>query len=171
MIYQRRWLSGKWGKSRDKQSAKAAGVSKAYLYTQPLFRDRIDALRQQEREQTVRERVARPTGKTDAGKDLVILAKERRIKELEEENRKRKQQLKTALGKTYDRLWEWKSLPPYLPEKNSAWWKTVAADNKGQLHHKDFRKQRGLVSQIKPKELDYIKLSSSLLARRRRWRR
>ena len=52
----------------------------------------------------VRERVAHSTGKTDAAKDLVILAKERRIKELEEENRKLKQQLKTALGKGYDRL-------------------------------------------------------------------
>ena len=84
--------------------AKAAGVSKAYLYTQPLFRDRIEALRQQAREQTVRDRVARPTGKTDAGKDLVILAKERRIKELEEENRKLKHQLNAALGKAYERL-------------------------------------------------------------------
>ncbi len=84
--------------------AKAAGVSKPYLYTQPPLRDRIEALRQQTREQTVRERVTRPTGKTDAGKDLVILAKERRIKELEEENRKLKQQLKAALGKAYDRL-------------------------------------------------------------------
>jgi hypothetical protein len=84
--------------------AKAAGVSKTYLYSQPQFRDRIEALRQQEREQTVRERVAHPTGKTDAGKDLVILAKERRIKELEEENRKLKQQLKTALGKAYDKF-------------------------------------------------------------------
>src|SRR5437868_11180761 len=84
--------------------AKAAGVSKAYLYTQPLFRDRIEALRQQAREQTIHDRVARPTGKTDVGKDLVILAKERRIKELEEENRKLKPQLKAALGKAYDRL-------------------------------------------------------------------
>jgi Family of unknown function (DUF6262) len=84
--------------------AKAADVSKTYLYGQPQLRDRIEALRQQEREQTVRERVARPTGKTDAAKDLVILAKERRIKELEEENRKLKQQLKAALGKVYDRL-------------------------------------------------------------------
>jgi hypothetical protein len=84
--------------------AKAAGVSKIYLYTQTLFRDRIEALRQKEREQRVRERVAHPTGKTDAAKDLVILAKERRIKELEEENRKLKQQLKAALGKAYDRL-------------------------------------------------------------------
>ena len=84
--------------------AKAAGVSKTYLYSQPQLRDRIEALRQQEPEQTIRERVARPKGKTDAGKDVVILAKERRIKELEEENRKLKQQLKTALGRAYDRL-------------------------------------------------------------------
>ncbi len=84
--------------------AKVASVSKPYLYSQPQLRDRIEALRQQEREQTVRERIARPTGKTDAAKDLVILAKERRIKELEEENRKLKQQLNVALGKAYDRL-------------------------------------------------------------------
>ena len=84
--------------------AKAADVSKAYLYTQPIFRDRIEALRQQEREQRVRERIARPTGKTDAGKDLVILAKERRIKELEAENRRLKKELQVALGKAYDKL-------------------------------------------------------------------
>ena len=84
--------------------AKAAGVSKTYLYSQPQFRDRIEALRQQEREQMVRERVAHPTGKTDAGKDIVILAKERRIKELQEENRKLKQQLKAAMGVAYDQL-------------------------------------------------------------------
>jgi Family of unknown function (DUF6262) len=95
---------------RDRQTvnfnavAKAAGVSKTYLYSQPQFRDRIEALRQQEQEQTVRERVTRPTGKTDASKDLVILAKERRIKELEEENRKLKHQLNAFLGKAYDRL-------------------------------------------------------------------
>jgi hypothetical protein len=33
-----------------------------------------------------------------------LLAKERRIKELEEENRKLKQQLKAALGKAYGHL-------------------------------------------------------------------
>ncbi len=95
---------------RDQQTvnfnavAKAAGVSKTYLYSQPQFRDRIEALRQQEREQMVRERVARPIGKTNAAKDLVILAKERRIRELEEENRKLKHQLNAVLGKAYDRL-------------------------------------------------------------------
>ena len=84
--------------------AKAADVSKAYLYSQPQLRDRIEALRQQELEQTIRKRVAHPTGKTDAGKDLVILAKDRRIKELEAENSRLKKELQVALGKAYDRL-------------------------------------------------------------------
>ncbi len=84
--------------------AKAASVSKAYLYSQPDLRERIDALRQQELAHRLRQPAVRFPGKTDAGKDLVILAKERRIKELEEENRKLKQQLKGALGKVYDSL-------------------------------------------------------------------
>ena len=84
--------------------AKAADVSKAYLYSQPQLRDRIEALRQQELEQTIRKRVAHPTGKTDTGKDLVILAKDRRIKELEAENCRLKKELQVALGKAYDRL-------------------------------------------------------------------
>ncbi len=68
--------------------AKAANVSKAYLYSQPDLRERIEALRQQSVEQAVRERVTHSTGKTEASRDLVILAKDRRIKELEAENRK-----------------------------------------------------------------------------------
>jgi Family of unknown function (DUF6262) len=83
----------------------AAGVSKAYLYSRPDLRERIEVLRQQGMEQAIRGQVDRPApGKTDASKDLVILAKDRRIKELEVENRKLQQQLKIALGKAYDRL-------------------------------------------------------------------
>lgn len=84
--------------------AKAAAVSKAYLYSQLDLRERIESLRQQEVEQMLRERAARSPGKTDASRDLVILAKDRRIKELEEENRKLKKQLQVALGKAYDHL-------------------------------------------------------------------
>jgi hypothetical protein len=85
--------------------AKAAGVSKTYLYSQTDLRERIEALRKPAMEQVVRERAARPApGKTDASKDLVILAKDRRIKELEAENRQLKKQLQVALGKAYDRL-------------------------------------------------------------------
>jgi len=85
--------------------ARVAGVSKAYLYSQPDLRERIEALRQQGLEEALRERVAQPApGKTDASKDLVILAKDRRIKELEAEIRKLQQQLTVALGKAYDQL-------------------------------------------------------------------
>ncbi len=84
--------------------AKAAAVSKAYLYSQPDLRERIDALREQELAQRLRQPAVRPSGKTDAGKDLVILAKDRRIKELETENRKLQQQLKVALSKAYEQI-------------------------------------------------------------------
>jgi hypothetical protein len=84
--------------------AMSAGVSKAYLYGQPELRERIEALRHQQLEHGVRERMVRPVGKTDVSKDLVMLAKERRIKDLEAENRQLKKQLQVALGKAYDRL-------------------------------------------------------------------
>ena len=84
--------------------ARAAGVTKAYLYSQPDLRERIEALRQQEIEQTERSRAVRSHGKTDASKDLVILAKERRIKELEAEIRRLKKELQGALGKAYEQL-------------------------------------------------------------------
>jgi hypothetical protein len=84
--------------------AKVAHVSKAYLYSQPDLRERIEALREQRTEQMVRERATHPTGKTDASRDLVILAKDRRIKELEAENQRLQFQLKTALGKAYDHM-------------------------------------------------------------------
>ncbi len=84
--------------------AKAACVSKAYLYSQPDLRERIEALRQQTTEQMVHERATRSTSKTNASRDLVILAKDRRIKELETANSKLQQQLKVALAKAYEKM-------------------------------------------------------------------
>jgi hypothetical protein len=84
--------------------AKTAMVSKAYLYGQLDLRERIEALRQQTMEQMVHERVGSSPGKTDASCDLVILAKDRRIKELEAENQRLHQQLKVALAKAYEQL-------------------------------------------------------------------
>ena len=84
--------------------AKGAHVSKAYLYSQLSLRGRIEALREQAQERRVRSKVSTFSGKTDASKDLVILAKERRIKELETENQKLKQELKIAWGKIYERI-------------------------------------------------------------------
>jgi hypothetical protein len=84
--------------------AKTTDVSKAYLYSQQDLRERIEALRQQGVEQMRRERATPSPGKTDASRDLVILAKDRRIKALETENQQLQQQLKAALAKAYDRL-------------------------------------------------------------------
>jgi hypothetical protein len=84
--------------------SKEAGVTKQYLYANEQIRGRIEALRDQQQQQVVRQRAARPHGKTDASKDIVILAKDRRIKELEEEVRRLKKELQGALGKLYERV-------------------------------------------------------------------
>ena len=46
----------------------------------------------------------RTPDKTVASRNLVILAKDRRIKELESENQKLQEQLKQALARAYDRI-------------------------------------------------------------------
>jgi len=84
--------------------SKDAGVTKQYLYANEQVRGRIEALRDQQQEQVVRQRAARPQGKTDASKDIVILAKDRRIKELEQEVQRLKKELQGALGKLYERV-------------------------------------------------------------------
>ena len=52
----------------------------------------------------VRERATHSPAETDASRDLVIFAKDRRIKELEAENQKLQQQLKAALAKAYEQF-------------------------------------------------------------------
>jgi predicted Zn-dependent protease len=79
-----------------------SGVSKAYLYTHPDIRDRIETLRKQQEGLPSPKQVKREM--TDASKDVVIAAKNKRIKELEEENRLLKQELQKARGKMYDSL-------------------------------------------------------------------
>lgn len=83
--------------------AKEAGVAKQYLYGNAQIRARIEALRDQQRAHVVRERLTQPTSKTDASKDLLLLAKERRIKALEDDVRRLKRDLQVALGQLYER--------------------------------------------------------------------
>jgi hypothetical protein len=81
--------------------AATAHVTKAYLYSQPQLRERIEALRQQPAPATGRpERRVR----TSASNDIVLAAKERRIQALEAENRRLKAELQIALGKLYEQL-------------------------------------------------------------------
>jgi predicted Zn-dependent protease len=79
-----------------------SGVSKAYLYTHPEIRERIETLRKQQEGLPSPKQVKREM--TDASKDVVIAAKNKRIKELEEENRLLKQELQKVRGKMYDSL-------------------------------------------------------------------
>ncbi len=82
--------------------ANAAGVTKAYLYSKPDIRDRIETLRQQQ----VGARAQRPVSseRTEASKAMLLAAKERRIKELEAEVRRLRAELKVTLGKLYEQV-------------------------------------------------------------------
>jgi hypothetical protein len=77
-----------------------SGVSKAYLYTHPDIRDRIETLRKQQEGLPSPKQVKREM--TDASKDIVIAAKNKRIKELEEEVGRLKTELMHLRGKIYE---------------------------------------------------------------------
>ena len=78
-----------------------SGVSKAYLYNHTYVRERIETLRKQQEGLPSPKQVKREM--TDASKDVLIAAKNKRIKELEEENKRLKAELATLRGKIYDR--------------------------------------------------------------------
>jgi hypothetical protein len=80
--------------------ATLSGVSRSYLYTHTEVRERIETLRQQQAGRIIAQRTSQP--RTAAGRDILLIAKDRRIKELEAENRRLKDQLKVALGKIYE---------------------------------------------------------------------
>ena len=80
--------------------SRQASVSKAYLYRHSGIRDRILALR----EKTIRLRPPTDSEPSDAGKDVVILAKDNRIAQLEKENKYLKQLLARIYGEKWDQL-------------------------------------------------------------------
>jgi len=79
-----------------------AGVSKSYLYTHQGIRERIENLRKQQEAVPSPKQIKREM--TSAGKDIIIAAKNKRIKELETENRRLKEELKKLRGKLYESL-------------------------------------------------------------------
>jgi len=87
--------------------AQAAQVTKSYLYAHQDVRERIEALRTQQGQERIKqqwsERKLRPE-RTDKTKDVLLAAKDRRIKALEEENRKLKDELKVVYGKLYEKI-------------------------------------------------------------------
>lgn len=82
--------------------SQVSGVSKAYLYKNTEIRERIEALRNQGQS------FGRPKYSkkemTESSKDVVIAAKNKKIKELEQENKYLKEQLMLLRGKLYDSI-------------------------------------------------------------------
>ena len=78
-----------------------SGVTKTYLYNNQEIRDRIETLRKQQEGLSSPRQVKREM--TDANKDILIAAKNKRLKELENENKRLKEELAYLRGKIYDR--------------------------------------------------------------------
>lgn len=81
--------------------AMESGVSKAYLYNNQEIRERIETLRRQQEGLSSPKQEKREM--SDASKDVLLAAKNKRIKVLEEENKRLKAELAILRGKLYDR--------------------------------------------------------------------
>lgn len=79
-----------------------SGVSKNFLYKNQETKQRIEELRDKQTEKVIRQKIK--YDKTDKSKDIIILAKDKKIKELQEENRKLKGQLEIIRGKLYEKI-------------------------------------------------------------------
>jgi len=79
-----------------------SGVSKTFLYNNEEVKKRIEDLRDKQVSRTINQRAK--YDKTSKSKDIIIMAKDKKIKELEEENKKLKEQLEVLRGKLYEKL-------------------------------------------------------------------
>ena len=79
-----------------------SGVSKTFLYNNQEIKKRIEELRDKQVSKTINQRAK--YDKTSKAKDIIIMAKDKKIKELEEENKKLKEQLEVLRGKLYEKI-------------------------------------------------------------------
>lgn len=79
-----------------------SGVSKTFLYNNQEIKKRIEELRDKQVSRTINQRAK--YDKTSKSKDIIIMAKDKKIKELEEENKKLKEQLEVLRGKLYEKM-------------------------------------------------------------------
>lgn len=87
--------------------AKAANVTKSYLYAHQDVRERIEVLRIQQSKERLEQQWAerqQHQARTDKTKEVLLAAKDRRIKALEAENRQLKEELKITRGKLYEQV-------------------------------------------------------------------
>ncbi|HWK24867.1 DUF6262 family protein [Bacillus sp. J37] len=82
--------------------AEESGVSKSFLYKYIEIRSRIETLRKQEEELESPMKVKRDM--TEKSKDVIIASLRKRNKNLEEENRKLKEQLKVEWATIYKEI-------------------------------------------------------------------
>jgi CRISPR/Cas system-associated protein Cas10 (large subunit of type III CRISPR-Cas system) len=76
-----------------------SGVSKTFLYNNSEIKKRIEQLRDKQTEKVIKQRFK--YDKTDKSKDIIIMAKDKKIKELQYENKRLREQLETLRGKLY----------------------------------------------------------------------
>ncbi|MCS6130529.1 transposase [Clostridium botulinum] len=79
-----------------------SGVSKTFLYNNEEVKKRIEELRDKQVSRTINQRAK--YDKTSKSKDIIIMAKDKKIKELQEENKKLKEQLEVLRGRLYEKL-------------------------------------------------------------------
>lgn len=79
-----------------------SGVSKTFLYKNEDIKQRIEELRNKQINKSMNQRAK--YDKTAKAKDIIIIAKDKKIKELEEENKKLKEQLEIIRGKLYEKI-------------------------------------------------------------------
>lgn len=79
-----------------------SGVSKAFLYNNEDVKERIELLRKQEINKEINQRAK--TDKTSKSKDIIIMAKDKKIRDLENENKKLKEQLAILRGRLYSKV-------------------------------------------------------------------
>ena len=79
-----------------------SGVSKTFLYNNEDIKKRIEELRDKQTSKIINQRAK--YDKTAKSKDIIIMAKDKKIKELEEENKKIKEQLEILRGKLYEKM-------------------------------------------------------------------
>ena len=82
--------------------SKRSGVSKTYLYEHQATRERIEALRKQQLGLPSRKHIKEEM--TNSNKDVLLAAKNKRIKVLEDEVKHLKEQLKRLGGELYDSI-------------------------------------------------------------------
>ncbi|MGW8957707.1 DUF6262 family protein [Paenibacillus sp. NPDC055715] len=79
-----------------------SGLSKATLYNNPEIRMRIESLRQQQAQVPTPKQIKREMDENN--KDAIIASLKRKMKKLEEENKKLREQLKFSYAEVYQKI-------------------------------------------------------------------